>query len=445
MKKTALAFFSVSLMASAIVFWGLGTELGVFGLGLTTALLFLFCLFLLSFLLFKPDLFILSLPYLISFLWVSCSLLYIENGGWIQEQLQYGEESGATGRYIALAFVFIVSSFPSFYFFSGVLFKEKYTNKIEGKIIVVSLMFFAVISLVVPLALYGVPIFDGVNRFDYRASLPGWMQRIFPLIYIFSFCCGWFYHKARSFFYVCILFLIAFILFLHGEKFTFLFWSIIFFVIGYCVSSYIKSGDLNLRKFIFLGVIAFLVLLGNVLWNYHVIHNLPIERLFGQILDRAFGLQGHVWFGIDKIYSEKGIFMHPEDSFFPYHKEDKPSGLIALMYEISPYEMVRAYRERGIRFTMGAPAVALAHFGFLGAIAFQMLGGLFVGMVASAVKAAVKMDMDLWVLPLLIGYHVGIQSFMMGDPFYLYEPVGVLFFIVLLSFFIFVGKRIRFK
>lgn len=377
--------------------------------------------------------FVLYAPFSISMLWVALSNLYIENGGYIQEQLRFGEPTGSTVRYVFLSCVFSASAYVAYKIIRVKGSALKYRPYQLQLSLVHSFFVLLACLLLLSIILYGVPLLSGVDRFFYRENLPVVFLKVFPLIQIACFLLGVASYQKHALMRGAFMMSIMFVLLvLHAEKFTLLFWGGVFFAMGYLAAKLISGGNIKALKPALVCLALSSLFFLNVFFNYHVIHGVPYDKIFSQIMLRAFGLQGHVWYGIDELRMNGWEGLNPFESFFPMHAENKPSGLVALMYEVSPGWLVENYRDKGIRFTMGSPATALASFGYIGAAIYQLFGGLVVGGLLGYVSNSISRDNYAALFAALVAIKICMQVFLMGDFFEIYSPVMMVFYIFVL-------------
>ena len=157
--------------------------------------------------------------------------------------------------------------------------------------------------------------------------------------------------------------------------------NIAYFFTGYYLVSNLKHIDINYgfeRQVIFIwGPLLFISLTILVAIGYLILNSFAADEVADQIIQRALGLQGHTWYGVDYNLMN-GHIQHQNDLFLKEYSSEYPAGMESIMYSISNSDFVKATRDLGIRFTNGYPAIVLLSFGFdAGLVAQFFLGFIF--------------------------------------------------------------------
>ena len=168
---------------------------------------------------------------------------------------------------------------------------------------------------------------------------------------------------------------------LQGEKFSGPFAStfIFFFPVLLNYSLNIKQRlkiitflKISVPIGVFIGIATALILI-----QYQEIHVGDPFELF----KLRVAAQGQVWWGIDAIVYEGLTSKETEEQLYKELFDRSPAisgessekGLNFLMELISPSEVIEGYFERGVRFSMGYPAITLFLFGYLGVLLSEFL------------------------------------------------------------------------
>ncbi|WP_273404300.1 DUF6418 domain-containing protein [Actinobacillus porcinus] len=409
------------------------------GYDTVTSLFFLLFVFLVLSLFYSGNkiAFFLLIQFLVAFLWCSCSLYYIEYGNFISEQNKFGENVGALIRYIFYMGIFLL--------FAYFVISYK-TKNIKGKLDVGGFLFFKQITYLLFFILvilcffigmvYGIPLFSGVSRFEfYRLIEP--LDKVIFMMPISAFMLGVVFSQSntRYSFYgalVLILFLILF-----SDKFSGIYGVLIYFIIGFYLSKNIVNNTSSYgfnKKVLYLYFPSIMfILISIVSIGYIYLHGASSSDLMERILSRALGLQAHVWYGID--FQLWHSLLLPDSSIFLLESNEpvQPAGLEYLMYQVADEKFVDSFREAGIRFTNGYPAIVLISFGYAYSITILALLGCILGIFLYYIYQKVRLLQPLRLIIALIFYNnILINIFIMGEIYYIYKLLGVVCFIIIL-------------
>jgi hypothetical protein len=343
--------------------------------------------------LFEKAAFVLLVPIYIGQLGAIISNAYLEGGTFILEQGDFSYATGSTLRLTILSFIFFAVSILVFKFSTRTLFSvhnpannlPPYSGRYR---IIFSITAFVLLLNAINLLIFGSPLLQGIQRFDY------WQMHPFPILhkltsYLFIVCffLGSMYGSANSSsrrkFALLSLISYIFINILLGEKFTGIYLDLIYFFIGFILTRLLICGTIpRIFRIIFLSSTIFILLICLTIWHYTRIHGIDSTMVFDFLITRIFALQGHVWWGIDRMmingHSAHGIF-----ELLRSYKDTEAGGFYMLMYQIAPTSLVNSYAERGVTFSMGSPAIAVYALGYVGAVIYQLLGGILYGLSSS--------------------------------------------------------------
>lgn len=345
--------------------------------------------------LMKKDLglFLLSFVILIQYIWMFFSLIVIEDGIFINEQ-------GRNGYFVyssLVLFCFYISTIVSLIFFKKIFLKlfqnftvtrfklgsikeEKLTKWVLSIILIIA--FISVISS--PTALFT----EKVTRFNY------WIYARFPFLksilgnvmgfVAFGSALLYRYNKKASIFFLIFYFVY---LLLVGQKFSgFLIGSY-----GILLALYYSSPKkITFRtswifnKYLLLITASIFLLI----WYKYTAKN-PFRYMgltpFEAIFYRAFGLQGHVFWGTVEQYVYSG---KPNS----WDVTELWSGMRVMMNEFWPWSQERFLKitERGVNWTNAYPAILLRIFPLFIAILINFLLTSFLSLIQTLLTVLIK-------------------------------------------------------
>jgi len=372
----------------------------------------------------------------ISFIWTIFSLYYIEGGAYISEQRVYGEHTNSIARYISFYFIFIIGAFYSFSILSNVKLQTIGKGNNYKTIITFTKVFFIVLLLIyLFLGLYkGFPLLHGLNRFYYWKEIETFHKVIY-LTPILSFFIGLSYAISSNKIYLYQIFILFIFLILFSEKFSGPFLLTIYYIMGFYITSNILSKDKNIgfgNKFIFIFIPAILLILITIVSiGYILLHNVGVDNLYDKIIERAFALQGHIWYGIDKIVLNN-IGSVDYSLFFRNNNEpESPAGLIYLMYQVGDYNFIHAMRESGIRFTNGFPAITLMSFGYIYGFIVQFFLGIVAGIFLFYLYKKILYFQPIRLFIALIFFNnIFTNVYVMGEVYFIYKFISIICLLV---------------
>jgi hypothetical protein len=292
------------------------------------------------------------------------SLIYIEEGIYISEQGRDSFFVGATFFYLlyfVFTFFFISLTFNSLrsYDISAIKIKLGKTNIDSKVVLLVALL--SLFILLVNAAQSKLPIFDdSVTRFTYwKNSQYPFLNKIFGNVSVFiPFCLGIVFkkHRKTAIFLMVVYFAYNFTI---GQKFSPIVSGLYAFILPNALTY--APEKVNLRKFINIKtIIAVILIFGS---SYYVIYkryeNNPPYRYIGisnpneAIVYRAFGLQGHLFWGTVETYMVNS-------GEHTYDLSDLEYGMHELMYQFMPNrEVLDEAKQKGASYTNGYPSILL--------------------------------------------------------------------------------------
>ncbi len=369
------------------------------------------------------------------------SNLYIESGSFIIEQGVYGFQTGAALRLLGFNALF----FLCFFIFSEAFGHRLVINFQQVKrlnwvfLMVVAGVFACLLALYGNLILSaGIPLFSSsIDRFNFwsqYARFPIISKILGDLTVIIAMALGACFNlllklprSLKKRFWIrgiAILFaLYLFYLLLLGHKFSGQFLAVIFFFLP-SFATYLRQGFL--RKYVWAIALVGFALFFLIFLNYR---DSDLARYAGGPLQaiyyRAVGLQGHVWWGTDLAV------LQGERSLEPL--QDLSQGMLTLMHLVGS-SSVQSYIDRGVRFTMGYPAIGLYVFGIRGLVMLQVLSAVFLAALVvylyalcfqlSIVRLTLCLQLLLWAY----------TTYGTGD-FSIFFSYKALFFVLLLGVF----------
>lgn len=389
---------------------------------------------------------------------------YIECGGFILEQFRYGYSTGSTIRLVAYNYVFFLASYIIYYRITlnkDIVLKTVSLNyKTQDNTIklVYAVSFALFVILFAGLFVYGSPLIMGIDRFAYWQNHPlplldSIRYKINVLALLFGMIAVHRKRQERKIIWpVSYLILIILINALYGDKFSGIVISIYLFMLPVWLNNAIIYHKLILsRKVILWAIVIAIGLFGLI--SYHYKNIAYSDAVTDLIIARAFGLQGHVWWGVDELFQkadqEKIYDPRPKDARrVLLGKEDNVNvtGLNAMMYEVSPAKLVNAYRNKNIRFTMGSPAIGLYTLGYFGLYIYQLISAamftMFILYFRKQILGLKVLRSAICCLILLAMY----ESFIMGNisilySMYVLKYVAALIFVEIIVWIVWRNKQ----
>ena len=241
-----------------------------------------------------------------------------------------------------------------------------------------------ILTLFISIYVFGSPLLQKIDRFVY------WTNHPYPIIMsvktkltILSFMSGLLianrYTRMRCIHYAAML-LVVILNVLLGEKFSGIYSSIVLYLMPIAVTNSNHFYDkLVSLKNISITIVIMLMLSSLIFYQYSKIYG-GAGAVLEIVGSRVFGLQGHVWWGVDdNVNRTKGNYNINYDILFGKSKLDENAGMYSLMYAVSPRVIVDNYIEKNARFTMANPAIGLYALGPYGLIVYQIVTGALFG------------------------------------------------------------------
>lgn len=343
-------------------------------------------------------------------LWAVISSAYIETGIYITEQERFSYYTGATLRLVIINTIFYASLFIFLNYrlgkhsakskFNGTgLLQVKVRDSQSAKTLIYSfltILFLAISYLYLDLFRNGViPLLNmgEVSRFNYWTDynsnrLAG---KIYGYSYPIAFMLGFLFMRLKLMRVsrlvsvmpmILLIYLLGYFILL-GNKFSILYLSIFAFLMPLLVNKQ-TAIKVNKRQLIIFGsLLISLVFLFLVLSYYQ--YSLVSDTPFQVIMYRTFGLQGHMWWGIDNLLTSISVdhyshFVSEIEEILNPTALHINTGIRFLMILLDP-RVAWIYITNGVNFTMAYPAIAVYTFGYLGAGLFQIVFALLTGLL----------------------------------------------------------------
>ncbi len=342
----------------------------------------------------KKIAFICFLPFFIQYLWMAASVLVIEQGAYVSEQDKHGEFY-FTNFYLLMFFFVSVVSFLFFYtvFQKGLklnLPKVKIVKKSELSIVYAIAIIIMVVAYISLLSSPSVYTSEEITKFNYweTAAYPGLSALLGSTIGYLPFIFGITFRRYKK---LTLLLVGLYIIYLVGvdQKFTAFLYGLIGFFVSYTIIGLRQKESksiLNFKKryLVLVGTLIFsLVLLKYSNKNPFAYLNLtPVESVFY----RAFGLQAHVFWGVN----EKYVY---NDAPNTWDLSELPYGMHVVMRDFTP-EFHQRYLERlwegGVSWTNAYPAILMRIFPLPIALLFHFIAFSFVPLIYVLLVKAIR-------------------------------------------------------
>lgn len=390
------------------------------------------------------------LPFAIQYLWMSVSLTVIENGTFISEQDRYGYFQ-YSNFFLFIFFCVSIMSFSLAFDFVKNKVKINVPKIIFFKtpnaklIITISslILFLGIFNMLTSYNIYNDPNKgqwpEEITKFNYWKqsafpiikSLTGNTMGYFPFILGIIFC---YYKRTAIVFFVIYFFYLIGI----GQKFGPIMYSSFAFFISVYTLTKEKTAFLNIITL--KRALIFMILMLSLVYAKYFLNN-PFEYLgyspFESIMHRAFGLQGHVFWGtVDK-------YVVSPDFALSWDLTELKYGMHKLMEVFYPDHLLKflpGVIERGVSWTNAYPAILLSIFPWPLAILTHLVLFIIVGFNAGIVYKLLIGHKYLWATVFFQTYLWLINAFVMA---FFYRVQAPIIAIIFLSFFskVFSKKR----
>jgi len=312
---------------------------------------------------------------------ISCA--YLESGNYITEQATYAYATGATLRLVIYDMIFFLSGLAIFTFIKiniSINTECIQTALVKNKRYLFLVMLLLLTTLYIGLYAYGAPLFMGMDRFSYWSDHPlPILRTIGGQVYFMVFLLGIMY-SAKKDKKIIILFLgVCVYLIFNSEKFSGLYSILYYFLLPIIINGLVQGKRQFSLKRIGIYTVAISSLFLMIIYYHYSNINISASDSAADILvNRALGLQGHVWWGTDvEVMQREEIINFDQlskelSSFMSYNSENEDVGMRYLISLVAPPSIAKIYLENGINFTMGYPAIGLYIFNYIGLIFLQI-------------------------------------------------------------------------
>ncbi len=388
------------------------------------------------------------------------STLYLEHGIYITEQARYSFPTGATARLVLYNIAFFI---PLSYFLKKItknnINKAIQTKQIKGSNIIVNIMLIS-ISLCILFLYYnliktGIPLFsDVVTRYVFWDEFSNyvWAKKIHYQISLMGFVLGLIHAFANTknskVVTPLLLLLMIVYLVLFGEKFSSIFRTLYMYLIPFYSIKYARKKKYLEKKDFILIVLTF-----TLLFSLSIFHFSQTEdtSALGAILYRVLGLQGHTWWGADEYLTSINTYnywLHFSDEFsrvFNMESSSLNTGMKYLMLLIGDSNIVDIYISSNVSFTMAYPAITLYTFGYVGALAFQVLFAMIFAVIIKLFSSSINNKQYIISVLSTKLYISAFTLFYQGDffEFFNLQVVGIFYVLVLYSLIIKINRNQR--
>ncbi len=374
------------------------------------------------------------------------SLIYIEQGIYINEQGRFSFFTGATILcvfYFILTFVIIAMAFKSFNRKRLPVFQFSYKGRNVELFIVIAMIVLPLILLLINAVLSPLPILDpSVTRFTYwSTSRFPFLNSLFGNTAMFvPFAIGLLFPKLKKFSVIMLLIFFGYN-FMIGQKFSpilqgsYSFLLPVVFHYRNNLKMYIKRAILPL--FIVGGLLT--AIMYSITYNKyeetHPFANIKIYDPNEAMLYRIFGLQGHLFWGATDRYvveNETPKSFNPADLLYgmkvmmdDFAKDRK---MVISANEEGGYNFTNAYP--GILFKIFPLSIGLVFHTFLTIVFLALMGWILKELMA---KGAMILSVIAYQL-----FNWTIYAFVMG---YFYKLYFTIFFLFLYGMYVYLRKK----
>ncbi|TNJ47047.1 hypothetical protein KFZ70_05435 [Tamlana fucoidanivorans] len=338
-------------------------------------------------------LFLLSLMILIQYIWMFLSITVIETGIYINEQGRYGYFAYGGG---VLLLFYITTLIALLYWkkFFRIILKRLKAVKFSLKPLADFDLSVIIILLILSLAYFNllnspIPILsDTVTKFNFweYAKYPSLKPLIGNVMAFVGFGSALIYRKNKK---IGLFFLLLYLsyLILLGQKFTGFLISIFGILIALYYTSEVKIKFKLKWVFNRYVLIVFVVLFSLVLYKYTLDN--PFEYMglspMESVFYRAFGLQGHVFWGVTEQY----VFLGKNNT---WDISELWKGMHLIMLEFWPWrnEDFISVTSRGVSWTNAYPSILLRIFPLPLALIVNMFLLSFVAIIQELLRKFIE-------------------------------------------------------
>ena len=228
---------------------------------------------------------------------------------------------------------------------------------------------------------YGTPLTHGVHRNDYWTYYaPSWGGVVTYWIMQLNFILGVLFSKNKKKIDVLLLLAILTTIFMMGERFTGLVYSLFFFFLPFFINGQKINIKISKIKIFIIGIIAVFGIGYTLINSFSKIdsNTSPIES----VMIRA-SLQSQMWWALDELSD-----FYPKDVDILYNKYwgfddiERNVGVYYLMDQVASKSIVDARYETKSRFTMSGFFNNIYFFGYLLGTLINFLWGCFFGVIS---------------------------------------------------------------
>ena len=352
----------------------------------------------------------------------------IENKAFISEQMRYGYATGATLRLVFYSIIFVTAlSVLLTYFLKKERLQSRLLAPIQRWERVFVNIFTAVIAscLVFVVIRYGTPLSMGMDRFKFWADVAPVGKKFSGLAIQAAFLNGVLYARTSAGMkkkgYLLNLLILLFLQVLQGVKFSGLQLSGFLFFFPSLLSMTNNNNLVVILKKYFVYVMLFCgALFLIIMMQYKYLYrNNPLELMGSRVVQ-----QGHVWWGTDCITQRFGglppsSILHELNPLMRVNGESL--GLEALMWAVSPRQIVEVFLRKNVYFSMGYPAIIIYYLGYASSTVVQILAAWIVSlMTITLLKASIFKNAFIALIAARL-YLVIIDIFLMGNIYLLVD------------------------
>lgn len=381
----------------------------------------------------NPKILFIGSVFFIEMIWQIVSIVWLDGGAYISEQLRYSYFTGASIRFVILMLPF-AALYP--YFLNKELNKRKYINLEDQRVrskhlsendIYIIILLIVIYSLLDILISGNVPLFSRINYSTFYASyskLPLTSTIHNYLFPFFAVLLGVFTGRNRQnkkkYRFLVLFVLIICIQLLLNNKFYGLYDYVLHFLMGYSVFLLFSRRNNKLPiKYIIFALFGVGILLYVCYSKYSKTMINPIQYL----MDRIFSLQNHTFWGVDRLWQNGEIFVDVGAFFneiFYGFSEFEPSrldsnfGIARVMYMVTANTYASDMLSTGYLFAGSYLTIILSYVGYIPAF----IGSFVMAYVVS------KLSISLYKSILKQNYIILYLVFYTFRRFYEYFRVG---------------------
>lgn len=388
-------------------------------------------------------LFFFFLPFLLQYVWMSFSLTVIESGVYISEQDRVGYFQYSNLYLLGFFILSFISFTTGFYFTSNKIKISVPRLKFYGKknSWLIFIIAFAALSLGLINLFLSDNIYFDTNRNNWQNAVTKfnyWEKSTFPFLksiigntigflpFIFGITIR--HHTKKTI--ICLI-LYLFYLIGIGQKFGPILYAAISFMMSFYVLESNRDFIKNALNPLYLGVFAGFLFV--VVYIKYSLEN-PWDHLgysvFESVLQRAFGLQSHLFWGVIDRY------VVSPDLNLSWDLTEINYGMHKLMrvFWTSPISWLESTISSGGSFTNGYPAILLAIFPPLLAYFTHGLIFLFVGVIAGIIFNLTHNKKYFWATVFFQTYLWLIHAYTMSYFYKVYIVMSLLIVVSSISF-----------